>query len=85
MKGGVPAAVAFGVGCVLGRRRKMRLATMLALGRPREEWHLEQIHHRIDRAGRLRGVWLAEGRRPDGPPGIIQCRHLGRRWPRHSP
>jgi hypothetical protein len=32
MKGGAQAAVALGVGYVLGRRRKMRLATMLALG-----------------------------------------------------
>ena len=32
MKGGVQTAVALGVGYILGRRRKMRLATMLALG-----------------------------------------------------
>jgi hypothetical protein len=32
MKGGAPVALAVGVGYVLGRRRKMRLATMLALG-----------------------------------------------------
>jgi hypothetical protein len=32
MKGGVQTAVALGVGYMLGRRRKMRLATMLALG-----------------------------------------------------
>lgn len=32
MKGGAQTAVAIGVGYVLGRRRKMRLATMLALG-----------------------------------------------------
>lgn len=32
MKGGTRAAVAIGVGYVLGRRRKMRLATMLAIG-----------------------------------------------------
>jgi hypothetical protein len=32
MKGGAQAAFALGVGYVLGRRRKMRLATMLALG-----------------------------------------------------
>jgi hypothetical protein len=32
MKGGAQAALALGVGYVLGRRRKMRLATMLALG-----------------------------------------------------
>jgi hypothetical protein len=32
MKGGAPVALAVGVGYILGRRRKMRLATMLALG-----------------------------------------------------
>jgi hypothetical protein len=32
MKGGVQTALAIGVGYILGRRRKMRLATMLALG-----------------------------------------------------
>jgi len=32
MKGGVGTALALGVGYILGRRRKMRLATMLALG-----------------------------------------------------
>jgi hypothetical protein len=32
MKGGTQTAVAIGVGYILGRRRKMRLATMLALG-----------------------------------------------------
>jgi hypothetical protein len=32
MKGGAQAALALGVGYVLGRRRKMRLATMLAVG-----------------------------------------------------
>ena len=32
MKGGAQTALAIGVGYVLGRRRKMRLATMLALG-----------------------------------------------------
>ncbi len=32
MKGGIQTAVALGVGYILGRRRKMRLATMLALG-----------------------------------------------------
>src|SRR2546425_3892357 len=32
MKGGAQAALALGVGYILGRRRKMRLATMLALG-----------------------------------------------------
>ena len=32
MKGGTRAAVAIGVGYVLGRRRKMRLATVLAVG-----------------------------------------------------
>jgi hypothetical protein len=32
MKGGVQTALALGVGYILGRRRKMRLATMLALG-----------------------------------------------------
>jgi hypothetical protein len=32
MKGGTRAAVAIGVGYVLGRRRKMRLATILAVG-----------------------------------------------------
>jgi hypothetical protein len=32
MKGGAQTAVAIGVGYILGRRRKMRLATMLALG-----------------------------------------------------
>jgi hypothetical protein len=32
MKGGAPTALAIGVGYILGRRRKMRLATMLALG-----------------------------------------------------
>src|SRR5262249_14750135 len=32
MKGGTQAALALGVGYVLGRRRKMRLTTMLALG-----------------------------------------------------
>jgi hypothetical protein len=32
MKGGVQTALALGVGYVLGRRRKMRLATMLAFG-----------------------------------------------------
>lgn len=32
MKGGAQAAIALGVGYVLGRRRKMRLATMLAIG-----------------------------------------------------
>jgi len=32
MKGGAQTALALGVGYILGRRRKMRLATMLALG-----------------------------------------------------
>jgi hypothetical protein len=32
MKGGAQAALALGVGYILGRRRKMRLATMLAIG-----------------------------------------------------
>src|SRR5215831_15543616 len=32
MKGGTQAALALGVGYLLGRRRKMRLATMLAVG-----------------------------------------------------
>ena len=32
MKGGAQAALAIGVGYALGRRRKMRLATMLAIG-----------------------------------------------------
>ena len=32
MKGGAQTAIAIGVGYMLGRRRKMRLATMLALG-----------------------------------------------------
>jgi hypothetical protein len=32
MKGGAQAALALGVGYILGRRRKMRLATMLAVG-----------------------------------------------------
>ncbi len=32
MKGGTRAAVAIGVGYVLGRRRKMRMATVLAVG-----------------------------------------------------
>src|SRR5690242_7500241 len=32
MKGGVATALAIGVGYILGRRRKMRLATMLAAG-----------------------------------------------------
>jgi hypothetical protein len=32
MKGGTQAALALGVGYVLGRRRKMRLATILAVG-----------------------------------------------------
>jgi hypothetical protein len=32
MKGGAQTALAIGVGYILGRRRKMRLATMLALG-----------------------------------------------------
>jgi len=32
MKGGAQTAIALGVGYILGRRRKMRLATMLALG-----------------------------------------------------
>jgi len=32
MKGGAPVALALGVGYILGRRRKMRLATMLAVG-----------------------------------------------------
>ena len=32
MKGGVATALAIGVGYILGRRRKMRLATMLAVG-----------------------------------------------------
>jgi hypothetical protein len=32
MKGGAQAALAIGVGYLLGRRRKMRLATMLAIG-----------------------------------------------------
>ena len=32
MKGGARAALAIGVGYALGRRRKMRLATMLAIG-----------------------------------------------------
>jgi len=32
MKGGAQTAVAIGVGYILGRRRKMRLATMIALG-----------------------------------------------------
>jgi len=32
MKGGVQTALAIGVGYILGRRRKMRLATMLAIG-----------------------------------------------------
>lgn len=32
MKGGAQTAVAIGVGYILGRRRKMRLATMLAVG-----------------------------------------------------
>ena len=32
MKGGVQTALALGVGYILGRRRKMRLATMLAVG-----------------------------------------------------
>jgi hypothetical protein len=32
MKGGTQAALALGVGYLLGRRRKMRLATMLAIG-----------------------------------------------------
>lgn len=32
MKGGIRAAVAIGVGYVLGRRRKMRVATVLAVG-----------------------------------------------------
>src|SRR5690349_8939525 len=32
MKGGVGTALALGVGYILGRRRKMRLATMLAVG-----------------------------------------------------
>jgi hypothetical protein len=32
MKGGAQTALAIGVGYVLGRRRKMRLATMLAAG-----------------------------------------------------
>jgi hypothetical protein len=32
MKGGANAALAIGVGYILGRRRKMRLATMLAVG-----------------------------------------------------
>ena len=32
MKGGMQAALALGVGYVLGRRRKMRLTTMLAVG-----------------------------------------------------
>jgi len=32
MKGGVQTALALGVGYILGRRRKMRLATMLAIG-----------------------------------------------------
>ncbi|HEX3491013.1 MAG TPA: hypothetical protein VHU92_16825 [Streptosporangiaceae bacterium] len=32
MKGGIQAAVAIGVGYVLGRRRKLRLATVLAIG-----------------------------------------------------
>lgn len=32
MKGGVQTAAAIGVGYILGRRRKMRLATMLAVG-----------------------------------------------------
>jgi hypothetical protein len=32
MKGGAQAALAIGVGYILGRRRKMRLATMLAVG-----------------------------------------------------
>jgi hypothetical protein len=32
MKGGAPVALAIGVGYILGRRRKMRLATMLAVG-----------------------------------------------------
>jgi hypothetical protein len=32
MKGGAPVALAVGVGYILGRRRKMRMATMLAIG-----------------------------------------------------
>ena len=32
MKGGAQTALAIGIGYILGRRRKMRLATMLALG-----------------------------------------------------
>jgi hypothetical protein len=32
MKGGAQAALALGIGYILGRRRKMRLATMLAIG-----------------------------------------------------
>jgi hypothetical protein len=32
MKGGAPVALAIGVGYILGRRRKMRMATMLAVG-----------------------------------------------------
>src|SRR2546430_10278105 len=32
MKGGVQTALALGVGYILGRNRKMRLATMLAVG-----------------------------------------------------
>ena len=32
MKGGAPVALAVGVGYILGRRRKMRVATMLAVG-----------------------------------------------------
>src|SRR5947207_819946 len=32
MKGGTQAALALGVGYLLGRRRKMRLTTMLAVG-----------------------------------------------------
>ena len=32
MKGGTRAAIAIGVGYVLGRRRKMRMATVLAVG-----------------------------------------------------
>ena len=32
MKGGAQAALALGIGYMLGRRRKMRLATMLAVG-----------------------------------------------------